>query len=72
MGGNEKADRITPWQEPNMNLDHRHAAEGRNPSAAFTFVPRTSGIANPDSKAAFDRRDLLAPLGGRRSPWERW
>src|SRR3954468_4511423 len=37
--------------------------EGLDPFAAFTFVPRTSRIANPDGSVVFEMRDLMAPEG---------
>src|SRR5437763_5499155 len=38
-------------------------AEGQDPFAAFTFVPRTSRIANPDGSVVFEMKGLLAPEG---------
>src|SRR6266540_5399474 len=46
-----------------MEITRRYTTEGQNPFAAFTFVPRTSRIANPDGSVVFEMRDLLAPEG---------
>ncbi len=46
-----------------MHIPRRYTAEGRDPFAAFNFVPRTSRIANPDGKVVFEMKDLLAPEG---------
>jgi ribonucleoside-diphosphate reductase alpha chain len=46
-----------------MHIPRRYTAEGRDPFAAFQFVPRTSRIANPDGKVVFEMKDLLAPEG---------
>jgi ribonucleoside-diphosphate reductase alpha chain len=37
--------------------------EGQDPFAAFSFVPRTSRITNPDGSVVFEMKDLLAPEG---------
>src|SRR6516164_5903837 len=44
-----------------MQIPRRYTAEGTDPFAAFTFVPRTSRIANPDGSVVFEMKDLLAP-----------
>src|SRR5262245_2172566 len=46
-----------------MQVTRRYTAEGQDPFAAFTFVPRTSRIANPDGSVVFEMKDLLAPEG---------
>ncbi len=46
-----------------MDITRRYTLEGQDPFAAFTFVPRTSRIANPDGTVVFEMRDLLAPEG---------
>ena len=47
-----------------MQIPRRYTAEGKDPFAAFTFVPRTSRIANPDGSVVFEMKDVLAP-----EPW---
>src|SRR5213078_3367503 len=46
-----------------MEIARRFTAEGQDSFAAFTFVPRTSRIANPDGSVVFEMKDLLAPEG---------
>jgi ribonucleoside-diphosphate reductase alpha chain len=46
-----------------MQIPRRFTQEGRDPFAAFIFVPRTSRIANPDGSVVFEMKDLLAPEG---------
>ncbi len=46
-----------------MQITRRYTAEGQDPFAAFTFVPRTSRIANPDGSVVFEMKGLLAPEG---------
>ncbi len=46
-----------------MQITRRYTVEGSDPFAAFTFVPRTSRIANPDGSVVFEMKDLLAPDG---------
>src|SRR5438105_5422887 len=46
-----------------MQVTRRYTVEGQDPFAAFTFVPRTSRIANPDGSVVFEMKDLLAPEG---------
>ena len=46
-----------------MHISRRYTVEGQDPFAAFTFVPRTSRIVNPDGTAVFEMKDLLAPEG---------
>src|SRR5262249_61687066 len=44
-----------------MKIVRRYTTEGKDPFAAFTFVPRTSRIANPDGSVVFEMKDVLAP-----------
>jgi ribonucleoside-diphosphate reductase alpha chain len=44
-----------------MQITRRYTVEGRDPFAAFSFVPRTSRIVNPDGSVVFEMKDLLAP-----------
>jgi ribonucleoside-diphosphate reductase alpha chain len=44
-----------------MHITRRYTVAGQDPFAAFTFVPRTSRIANPDGTVVFEMKDLLAP-----------
>src|ERR1044071_7967184 len=44
-----------------MQVTRRYTLHGRDPFAAFAFVPRTSRIANPDGSVVFEMKDLLAP-----------
>jgi ribonucleoside-diphosphate reductase alpha chain len=44
-----------------MQIRRRYTSEGRDPFASFTFVFRTSRIANPDGSVVFEMKDLLAP-----------
>jgi ribonucleoside-diphosphate reductase alpha chain len=44
-----------------MQIRRRYTTEGRDPFASFTFVLRTSRIANPDGSVVFEMKDLLAP-----------
>src|SRR4051794_23116694 len=44
-----------------MQITRRYTAAGKDPFGAFTFVPRTSRIANPDGTVVFEMKDLLAP-----------
>jgi ribonucleoside-diphosphate reductase alpha chain len=46
-----------------MDITRRYTVEGQDPFFTFTFVPRTSRIANPDGTVVFEMRDLLAPEG---------
>jgi ribonucleoside-diphosphate reductase alpha chain len=46
-----------------MQISRRYTTEGKDPFAAFTFVARTSRIANPDGSVVFEMKDLLAPEG---------
>src|SRR6476659_3207261 len=46
-----------------MQVTSRYTVAGQAPFAAFTFVPRTSRIANPDGSVVFEMKDLLAPEG---------
>jgi ribonucleoside-diphosphate reductase alpha chain len=47
-----------------MQISRRYTTEGKDPFASFTFVARTSRIANPDGSVVFEMKDLLAP-----EPW---
>src|SRR5947207_336853 len=44
-----------------MHIPRRYTSEGRDPFAAFHFVPRTSRISNPDGSVVFEMKDLMAP-----------
>jgi ribonucleoside-diphosphate reductase alpha chain len=44
-----------------MRIPRRNTTEGLDPFAAFTFVPRSSRIVNPDGSVVFEMKDLLAP-----------
>jgi ribonucleoside-diphosphate reductase alpha chain len=44
-----------------MQITRRYTTEGKDPFGAFTFVKRTSRIANPDGSVVFEMKDLLAP-----------
>jgi ribonucleoside-diphosphate reductase alpha chain len=44
-----------------MKITRRYTAEGQDPFAAFTFVPRNSRIANPDGSVVFEMKDVLVP-----------
>jgi ribonucleoside-diphosphate reductase alpha chain len=44
-----------------MQIRRRYTAEGKDPFAPFTFVLRSSRIANPDGSVVFEMKDLLAP-----------
>src|SRR3954454_16954303 len=44
-----------------MQIPRRYTSEGRDPFAAFNFVPRTSRISNPDGSLVFEMKDLMAP-----------
>src|SRR3954467_10348121 len=44
-----------------MQISRRYTSEGRDPFAAFSFVPRHSRIVNPDGSVVFELKDLLAP-----------
>src|SRR5262249_39434731 len=46
-----------------MQVTRRYTVAGQDPFAAFTFVPRTSRIANPDGSGVLERKDLPAPEG---------
>src|SRR5262249_56414199 len=46
-----------------MHIPRRYTVAGQDPFAAFTFVPRTSRITNPDGSVVFEMKDLLAPEG---------
>src|SRR5436190_3532586 len=47
-----------------MQIERRYTTAGRDPFAAFAFVPRTSRIANPDGTVVFEMKDVLVP-----EPW---
>src|SRR5262245_21753559 len=44
-----------------MQIQRRYTVAGRDPFAAFTFLPRTSRIVNPDGSVVFEMKDLMAP-----------
>src|SRR3954454_10526780 len=44
-----------------MQITRRYTTEGKDPFGAFTFVPRTSRIVNPDGTVVFEMKGLLAP-----------
>src|SRR5579871_5450710 len=44
-----------------MQISRRYTTAGGDPFASFTFVKRTSRIANPDGSVVFEMKDLLAP-----------
>jgi ribonucleoside-diphosphate reductase alpha chain len=44
-----------------MQIPRRYTTAGQDPFAAFTFVPRTSRIANPDGSVVFEMKDILVP-----------
>src|SRR4051794_33864487 len=52
-----------PSEGTRMHIPRRYTTEGQDPFAAFTFVPRTSRIANPDGTVVFEMKDVLVPEG---------
>ncbi len=46
-----------------MRISRRFTSPGKDPFASVTFINRTSRIANPDGKAVFEMKDILAPEG---------
>jgi ribonucleoside-diphosphate reductase alpha chain len=44
-----------------MHIIRRYTTAGSDPFASFTFVSRTSRIANPDGTVVFEMKDLQAP-----------
>lgn len=44
-----------------MRITRRYTLHDTDPFAAFTFVPRTSRIVNPDGSVVFEMKDVLAP-----------
>lgn len=44
-----------------MQISRRYTVEGKDPFAAFTFVPRTSRIVNPNGSVVFEMTDIQAP-----------
>jgi ribonucleoside-diphosphate reductase alpha chain len=44
-----------------MQITRRYTTAGGDPFASFTFIKRTSRIANPDGSVVFEMNDLLAP-----------
>jgi ribonucleoside-diphosphate reductase alpha chain len=44
-----------------MIIARRFTVEGQDPFAAFTFVPRSSCIYNPDGTIVFEMKDVLVP-----------
>ena len=51
---NSKAERL-------MQIQRRYTTAGGDPFASFTFVSRTSRIANPDGSVVFELKDVQAP-----------
>src|SRR5215471_9318504 len=47
-----------------MHIPRRYTTAGRDPFAAFSFVPRTSRITNPDGSLVFEMKNILIP-----EPW---
>jgi ribonucleoside-diphosphate reductase alpha chain len=47
-----------------MQITRRYTTAGADPFVSFTFVARTSRIANPDGTVVFEMKDLQAP-----EPW---
>ena len=50
-----------PHCSTTMQITRRYTKAGQDPFAAFTFVPRTSRIANPDGSVVFEMKDLQVP-----------
>lgn len=46
-----------------MQIQRRFTREGCDPWEGISFSPRTSKIVNPDGRAVFELKDLLAPEG---------
>jgi ribonucleoside-diphosphate reductase alpha chain len=46
-----------------MKISRRYTTVGQDPFAAFSFVSRSSRIANPDGSVVFEMKELLAPEG---------
>jgi ribonucleoside-diphosphate reductase alpha chain len=44
-----------------MHIPRRYTTAGRDPFAAFSFVPRTSRITNPDGSLVFEMKNILIP-----------
>ena len=44
-----------------MQIARRYTTAGQDPFAAFTFVPRSSRIANPDGTVVFEMKNVLVP-----------
>src|SRR5258708_3180545 len=44
-----------------MQIVRRYTVAGRDPFAAFNFLPRTSRISNPDGSVVFEMKDVLTP-----------
>src|SRR5947209_11326591 len=44
-----------------MQIRRRYTTEGQGPFSGFTFVSRTSRIANTDGSVVFEMKGLLAP-----------
>ena len=60
MSQSRKAHNFT---KPSMQITRRYTTAGSDPFVSFTFVKRTSRIANPDGSVVFEMKDLLAPEG---------
>src|SRR5262249_27692766 len=48
-------------REATMQIQRRYTTAGRDPFAAFAFVPRTSRIVNPDGSVVFEMKDVRVP-----------
>ena len=46
-----------------MKITRRYTVAGQDPFAAFTFVPRTSRIVNPNGSVVFEMNDVQVPEG---------
>src|SRR5438876_2056660 len=44
-----------------MRITRRYTTAGQDPFGAFSFVPRTSRIVNPDGSVVFEMKELTAP-----------
>src|ERR1043166_9023338 len=44
-----------------MRITRRYTTAGQDPFGAFSFVPRTSRITNPDGSVVFEMKNLQAP-----------
>ncbi len=46
-----------------MQIPRRYTTAGRDPFAAFSFVPRTSRITNPDGSLVFEMKNIRSAVG---------